>query len=189
MYHVFNVFILFSSLLFTQNLDYVYLTSKYSYYFHPNLFYLILWLSIGNFAYVSVQLYFQKMLNTYKLLQLINWFYSQVLDDVLTPRINNKYFFLNIPHPWYYHDFIRKIWTMKLLGVHVETSWHCSNGLFSQLHMMLNVPTCGGGYYFNNFKHENMMRLGSPSTFSYFLVLNKCTPRIRSTHSSLKLFW
>ena len=46
--------------------------------------------------------------------------------------------------------------------------------------MMLNVPTCGGGYYFNNFKHENMMRLGSPSTFSYFLVLNIRTPKIRS---------
>lgn len=41
--------------------------------------------------------------------------------------------FWNIPHPWYYHDFIRKIWTMKLLAVHhVGTSWHCSNGLFSQ---------------------------------------------------------
>ena len=132
-------------------------------------------------ANVHMQLYFQKMLNTYKLLPLINWFYSQALDDVLTLRINNKYFFLYIPHPWYYHDFIRKIWTMKLLGVHVETSWHCSNGLFSQLHMMFPVPTCGAGNNFNNFKHENKMRFGSPSTFSYFLVLNICTPRIKST--------
>ena len=46
--------------------------------------------------------------------------------------------------------------------------------IFSTVHMMFNVPTCGVGNNFNNFKHDNMMSLGSPSTFSYFLVLNIC---------------